>query len=168
MTGREPLRIGRLLKLGALVALFAAMVALGRSLMRAQSGSPSLDPARVKRAKVTQAIHGSTPTPPAKSEVKSALPELVTYAVGYGLALVLTIAAFAMVQWHWAPPTTTLAIVFGLALVQMIVHFRCFLHVSFREPARDDLQLILFSTAIILLMVGGTLVILFNLRMRMM
>ena len=35
-------------------------------------------------------------------------------------------------------------------------------------PARDDLQLIIFSTLIVLLMVGGTLVVLFNLRMRMM
>ena len=34
--------------------------------------------------------------------------------------------------------------------------------------ARDDLQLILFSTLIMLLMVGGTLVVLFNLQLRMM
>ncbi|MHA6720419.1 hypothetical protein ACX40Y_13325 [Sphingomonas sp. RS6] len=57
---------------------------------------------------------------------------------------------------------------FGLALVQMIVQFRCFLHISLQRSARDDLRLILFSTLIVALMVGGTLVILFNLRMRMM
>ncbi len=59
-------------------------------------------------------------------------------------------------------------LVFGLALVQAVVHFRCFLHIDLSARPRDDLQLILFSTLIIALMVGGTLVVLFNLRMRMM
>ena len=88
--------------------------------------------------------------------------------IGYGLALLLTAVAFALVHWHWTQPSTALAIVFALALVQILVHFRCFLHVTLHGPARDDLQLIAFSTLIILLMVGGTLVVLFNLRMRMM
>jgi len=37
-----------------------------------------------------------------------------------------------------------------------------------RKSARDDLQSILYSTLIVILMVSGTLVILFNLRERMM
>ena len=64
--------------------------------------------------------------------------------------------------------TTTLALVLGLALIQMVVHFRFFLHISRRKSARNDLQLILFSTLIVILMVSGTLIILFNLRARMM
>ena len=56
----------------------------------------------------------------------------------------------------------------ALALVQMVVHFRFFLHISLAKSARDDLQLILFSTLIMVLMVSGTLVVLFNLRHRMM
>ncbi|MCE4224957.1 cytochrome-c oxidase [Methylobacterium sp. C25] len=94
--------------------------------------------------------------------------DLATYAFGYLLALVLTGAAFALVRWRWAGGTKALAVVFGLALAQAIVHFRCFLHVDLKRSARDDLQLILFSTLIVLLMVGGTLVVLLNLRMRMM
>ena len=88
--------------------------------------------------------------------------------IGYGLALLLTAVAFALVHWHLTQPSTALAIVFALALVQILVHVRCFLHVTLYGPARDDLQLIAFSTLIILFMVGGTLVVLFNLRMRMM
>ena len=94
--------------------------------------------------------------------------EILTYAVGYGLALALTGAAFAIVHWPTFASWTTLALVFGLALVQMVVHFRFFLHISLQKSARDDLQLILFSTLIVILMVSGTLVILFNLRARMM
>lgn len=94
--------------------------------------------------------------------------EIRSYVVGYGLALALTGAAFAIVHWPSFTSAATLAIVLGLALVQMGVHFRFFLHISLRKSARDDLQLILFSTLIVILMVSGTLVILFNLRARMM
>ena len=146
MTGPKPSLAGSLVRLGRAAALRAAFLALA-----ARSSAPTAK------------------APPTLAElVKSALPEIITYGVGYALAFVLTIAAFALVHWHWASPPTALGIVFGLGLVQIIVHFRCFLHVTLHGPARDDLQLILFSTLIVLLMVGGTLVILFNLRMRMM
>lgn len=94
--------------------------------------------------------------------------DLVTYGVGYVLALLLTGAAFAVVTWGWVTGPTALTIVFGLALIQAVVHFRCFLHIDLRRSHHDDLQLILFSTLIVCLMVGGTLVVLLNLRMRMM
>lgn len=94
--------------------------------------------------------------------------EVRGYAIGYSLALALTGAAFAAVRWPSATAGTTLAIVFALAIVQAVVHFRFFLHIDLRRSARDDLLLILFATLIVALMVGGTLVILFNLRLRMM
>lgn len=90
------------------------------------------------------------------------------YLFGYVLALMLTAGAFALVHWPSLASATTFAIVLVLALAQMIVHFRFFLHITLAKSAREDLQLILFSTLIIILMVSGTLVILFNLRMRMM
>ena len=94
--------------------------------------------------------------------------EVLSYAVGYGLALALTCAAFAIVHWPIFAAATTLGLVLGLALVQVVIHFRFFLHIGLRKSARDDLQLILFSTLIVILMVSGTLVILCNLRARMM
>ena len=148
MTERTRSLFGTLIRLAGLAVLIAAVVALlkgGAAETPEASGHP----------------------PPAATKA-SAYPELITYIVGYALALILTIVAFALVHWRWAPPSAALAIVFGLALVQIVVHFRCFLHVTLRGPARDDLQLILFSTMIIFLMVGGTLVILLNLRERMM
>jgi cytochrome o ubiquinol oxidase subunit IV len=82
--------------------------------------------------------------------------------------LALTGVAFAAVRWPSFAATTTLAIVFGLALVQSVVHFRFFLHIGLAKSSRDDLQLILFSTLIVAMMVSGTVVILMNLRHRMM
>lgn len=94
--------------------------------------------------------------------------ETRSYVIGYLLALALTGGAFAAVRWPSFAATTTVAIVFGLALVQIIVHFCFFLHVSLAKSSRDDLQLVLFSTLIVALMVSGTIVILTNLRERMM
>jgi cytochrome o ubiquinol oxidase subunit IV len=94
--------------------------------------------------------------------------EIRTYAVGYCLALALTGAAFALVEWPGFASTTTLSIVLVLALVQMVVHFRFFLHIGFSKASQNELQLILFSAVIIFLMVAGTLVTLFNLSARMM
>ncbi len=94
--------------------------------------------------------------------------ELRTYAIGYGLSLVLTMAAFRMVRWPSFGARAIFGTVLALGLVQMAVQFRCFLHISLKRSSRHDLQLILFSALIIALMVSGTLVILFNLRGRMM
>lgn len=94
--------------------------------------------------------------------------EIRTYLIGYVAAIVLTCAAFAAVRWPATGGGVTFGIVLALGLVQMAVQFRCFLHISLAKSARDDLQLILFSSLIIALMVGGTLVILFNLYRRMM
>lgn len=94
--------------------------------------------------------------------------EIRAYVVGYALALALTGAAFAAVRWPSFAHATTLAVVLGLALVQMGVHLRFFLHVGLQRSTRENLQLILFSTLIMLLMVSGTLVVLANLRERMM
>lgn len=94
--------------------------------------------------------------------------ETMTYVVGYGLALLLTGAAFGLVYLHLLGVRQAFYTVLGLGLVQMVVHFRCFLHIDLKRSARADLQLILFSSLIVALMVGGTLVILLNLRQRMM
>jgi cytochrome o ubiquinol oxidase operon protein cyoD len=94
--------------------------------------------------------------------------EIWSYVAGYGLALALTAGAFAAVRWRIFPARSALGVVLGLALAQMIVHFRFFLHVDFKRSSRDRLWLVLFSGLIIALMVAGTLVVLFNLRQRMM
>ena len=91
-----------------------------------------------------------------------------SYLTGYAAALVLTGAAFAAVRWPIFQPAAILGVVLVLALAQMIVHFRFFLHITLAKSARDDLLLILFSALVVILMVSGTLVVLFNLRARMM
>lgn len=88
--------------------------------------------------------------------------------LGYGLALLLTLAAFGLVAFQLLTGRQAFYTVLGLGLVQLVVQLRFFLHIDLKRSARADLQLILFSSLIIALMVGGTLVVLFNLYHRMM
>ncbi len=94
--------------------------------------------------------------------------ETLTYVAGYGLALLLTLAAFGLAYLQLLSGSRAFYTILGLGLVQMLVHFRCFLHVDLQRSARADLVLLLFTSLITALMVGGTLVVLFNLRHRMM
>ncbi len=94
--------------------------------------------------------------------------EVRTLCLGYGLAALLTLAAFGLVVSRLLTGREAFYTVLALGLVQVVVHFRFFLHIDFKRSARSDLQLILFSSLIIALMVGGTLVVLFNLHRRMM
>jgi cytochrome o ubiquinol oxidase operon protein cyoD len=90
-----------------------------------------------------------------------------SYCIGGVLALLLTAIAFALVAFGILPLFERLIALAILAVVQIVVHFRYFLHISWRSH-RDDLQLVLFTSLILLLMVGGTLWILINLHERMM
>lgn len=94
--------------------------------------------------------------------------ELRSYLVGFGLAIVLSAIAFGCVAWDGWTRATDLWVIAVTAIVQMIVHLRYFLHINLSKSKRDDLQLILFSILVIILMVGGTIWILENQRERMM
>lgn len=94
--------------------------------------------------------------------------ETLTYVAGYALALLLTLASFGLVYLHLLGGQEAFYTVLGFGLVQMLVHFRCFLHIDLQRSARADLTLLLFSSLIVALMVGGTLVVLSNLQQRMM
>ena len=94
--------------------------------------------------------------------------ELQSYIVGFGLALVLSIVPFALIAWGGLTRTAALWWIAVFALVQIIVHFRFFLHIDLSGQKREDLQLILFSALLFAIMAGGTIWIMYNLQMRMM
>lgn len=102
------------------------------------------------------------------SKAREQARELRSYFIGYGLALGLSVVPFAAVAWGGLPAATTLWLIAAFALVQIVIHFRFFLHIDLGRQNREDLWLILFSVLLFVLMAGGTVWILFNLHMRMM
>ena len=93
--------------------------------------------------------------------------ELRTYLIGFGLALVLTVVPFAMIVLGGMGGGVTLAVVGALAIVQVVVHLRFFMGLDLSERKREDLDLILFSTLVLLIIVLGTVWIMGSLAMRM-
>lgn len=61
----------------------------------------------------------------------------------------------------------TLAVIALFALIQVVVQVRWFLHIDLSRQKREDLQLILFSTLLLILMAGGTVWVLADLGRRM-
>lgn len=94
--------------------------------------------------------------------------ELRSYIWGLGSALVLTGAAFGLAMFKLLSGPALLAAIGLLALVQIAVQFRYFLHIDLSRQKREDLQLILFTGLLILIMVGGSLWIMASLDARMM
>lgn len=93
--------------------------------------------------------------------------ELRSYAIGLAAAFALTAVPFALVAFFDVPRQMALAVIGALALLQIAVHFRYFLHVDLSRQKREDLQLILFSGLILAIMAVGTIWIMTNLQTRM-
>jgi len=107
-------------------------------------------------------------------------PVIASYLTGFVLALLLTLLAFGLVivgiGGSLGPIDKVLDIfaygevitgkmphhliivgVIVLAILQISVHLRYFLHLSFGSPQNWNLLAILFALFIIIIMVGGTL-----------
>ncbi len=92
--------------------------------------------------------------------------EFKAYIWGTALALVLTLLPFSLVHGAALTGLPMLSVIGACALLQIVVHFRFFLHIGYQRN-REDLQLILFSTLLLVIMVAGTLWIMASLAVRM-
>ena len=63
----------------------------------------------------------------------------------------------------WVVPALAL-----LALAQIVVQLRCFLHIGLKRQKREDLQLLLFTVLLLAIMAFGTLWLMADLSDRMM
>ena len=89
------------------------------------------------------------------------------YLRGFGLALALTLVPFGLVYWAPLSRSMILLIIGLCAVAQVVVQFRYFLHIDLSRQKREDLQLILFTGLLLLIMTGGTVLIMANLAHRM-
>lgn len=91
-----------------------------------------------------------------------------TYMIGFILSIILTAIPFWIVMEGGASKGTMLAVVVIAAVVQVLVHLYYFLHLSTSTDQRWNLVAIVFSAVIILIVVVGSIWIMWNLNYNMM
>ncbi len=91
-----------------------------------------------------------------------------SYMVGFILSIILTAIPFWMVMEGSAAKSTILGIVLVCAVVQVLVHLIYFLHLNTSSEERWNLVAIVFAAIVILIVVVGSLWIMWNLNYNMM
>ncbi len=101
-------------------------------------------------------------------------PTMETYVAGFVLSLVFTLVAYLLVRDHLKnnhlhPSDTAMMISLAvLALSQLLVQLRFFLHLGRETKPRWNLLVFFFMLLTVFIIVGGSLWIMHNLSYRMM
>jgi cytochrome o ubiquinol oxidase subunit IV len=88
------------------------------------------------------------------------------YLIGVVLALVLTTIAFGVVAARTLRPMQILAVIGVAAIAQVVVHLRYFLHLDLKPSSQNKLIALCFAAVVLLMLVGGSLWIMFDLNYR--
>jgi len=94
---------------------------------------------------------------------------LSAYIIGFVFSIVLTLAAFGLVERHLTTdhifPThgVAVSVLVVLAVVQLLVQLLLFLHIDKESKPRWNLAALVFALLIVAILVGGTLWIMRNL-----
>lgn len=93
---------------------------------------------------------------------------LKTYLIGFILSIILTVIPFALVMKGTSSASMTVSIVIACAVIQILVHLICFLHMNTSSAERWNLVAFVFTVVIIGIVVVGSLWIMYNLNINMM
>jgi cytochrome o ubiquinol oxidase subunit IV len=93
---------------------------------------------------------------------------LTSYIIGFLLSLVLTLAAYFLVEKQWFDRWTLILVITALAIVQMIVQLFFFLHLGNESKPRWNLHSFLFMALVVVVLAGGSLWIMYSLDVRVM
>lgn len=91
-----------------------------------------------------------------------------TYLVGFLLSAVLTAIPFWMVMSGSFGAQVTIAAIVAAAVVQILVHTVCFLHVNSSSENGWTLLAYIFAGVIVLIVISGSLWIMYHLNTNMM
>ena len=107
----------------------------------------------------------TTEKPEASGLGRKTLP---IYLLGFVLSLVLTVVAFLAVGQRWGEAVHLYVAVTVLALVQLFVQVVCFLRLNASPTARWNLVSFVFTVLVVVVLVGGSVWIMYNLNYNMM
>jgi len=91
-----------------------------------------------------------------------------SYLIGFVLSVILTVIPFGLVMSGTWSKTAILIGISLAALVQIVVQLYFFLHLDSSPNQRWNLLTLVLTAIIVVLLVGGSLWIMYNLNVRMM
>lgn len=90
------------------------------------------------------------------------------YTIGLVLSVALTVLSFMSVMTDWLSRGEAITALIVLALGQILVHLRIFLHIDLSKQKREDLLMLLFTILLLAIMAFGTLWVIGDMNARMM
>jgi len=99
---------------------------------------------------------------------KRGVKTLKSYIIGLLLSLILTLTSFTLAGYHLMTTEHLYIFLTLLALIQLIVQVVCFLRLNASPDGRWNLMPFIFTIVIVLVLVIGSLWIMFNLNYNMM
>ena len=93
---------------------------------------------------------------------------LKDYVIGFVLAAVLTVIPFWLVMAKVLPSNLTVIAILALAAVQMVVHMVYFLHLNARVEGGWSVLALLFTVALLVIMLAGSIWVMYHLNANMM
>ncbi len=100
---------------------------------------------------------------PAGNDIHDASTTYGSYIWGLGLAIILTLASFASVVFHWVWGPSEPILLGVLAIAQMGVHLVFFMHVHADDEGENTVLALGFGVFVVALVVFGSLIIMHNL-----
>ena len=95
---------------------------------------------------------------------ESSRGNLRTYVIGFALSIVLTLIAYALVVNEVWSSNVLIAVIIGLAIVQLFVQLVFFLHLGRESKPRWNLIVLTFAVIVVVIVVLGSLWIMQNLN----
>lgn len=92
---------------------------------------------------------------------------LKSYIIGFILSIILTVIPYMVVADHMLDKEGTLLVVVVAAVFQLLVQLIFFLHLSTKSEQRWNLLTFVFTVVILLILVVGSLWIMWNLNYNM-
>lgn len=90
------------------------------------------------------------------------------YVKGFIASLILTIIPFYFVATQSLPKDITYSILFGCAVIQVIVHFIYFLHMEIKtDEGKWNFVSLMFTVLVVLILIVGSIWIMWNLNVNM-
>ncbi|RVT93055.1 cytochrome o ubiquinol oxidase subunit IV [Sphingomonas crocodyli] len=90
------------------------------------------------------------------------------YVYGFLLSVVLTAVPFWLVMNHVLAPQATAMVIIAAAVAQILVHTVCFLHVNTSSEGGWTLLAYAFTAVLVLIVIVGSLWIMYHLNANMM